>query len=153
MFYIVHVNNIKQLKIILIMNTMNIAAIESTTGINTYDFNLNASTDPLFRFKYLMTQVESNKNNVTNPAIEIIFDEVLDVLRNAVDSLSDETNPRTYFFFAHKYAERLKTKRMFLTALLETMKTKHHDYPIIKYTISVLDEYYILGKDDLEDPE
>lgn len=139
------------------MNTMNIAAIESTTGfnstINTYNFNLNASTDPLFRFKYLMTQIESNKNNVTNPAIEIIFDEVLDVLRNAVDSLSDETNPRTYFFFAHKYAERLKTKRMFLTALLETMKTNHHDYPIIKYTISVLDEYYILGKDDLEDPQ
>ena len=139
------------------MNTMNIAAINSTTGfnstINTYDFNLNASTDPLFRFKYLMTQVESNKNNVTNPAIEVIFSEVLDVLRNAVDTLSDETNPRTYFFFAHKYAERIKTKRMFLTALLETMKTKHHDYPIIKYTISVLDEYYILGKDDLEDPE
>lgn len=139
------------------MNTMNIAAIESTTGfnstINTYDFNLNASTDPLFRFKYLMAQVESNKNNVTNPAIEIIFDEVLDVLRNAVDTLSDETNPRTYFFFAHKYAERLKTKRMFLTALLETMKTKHHDYPIIKYTISVLDEHYILGQDDLDDPE
>lgn len=139
------------------MNTMNIAAINSTTGfnstINTYDFNLNASTDPLFRFKYLMTQVESNKNNVTNPAIEIIFSEVLDVLRNAVDTLSDETNPRTYFFFAHKYAERIKTKRMFLTALLETMKTKHHDYPIIKYTISVLDEYYILGLDDLEDPE
>lgn len=139
------------------MNTMNIAAIESTTGfnstINTYDFNLNASTDPLFRFKYLMAQVESNKNNVTNPAIEIIFDEVLDVLRNAVDTLSDETNPRTYFFFAYKYAERLKTKRMFLTALLETMKTKHHDYPIIKYTISVLDEHYILGQDDLDDPE
>lgn len=136
---------------------MNIAAIESTTGfnstINTYDFNPNASTDPLFRFKYLMAQVESNKNNVTNPAIEIIFDEVLDVLRNAVDTLSDETNPRTYFFFAYKYAERLKTKRMFLTALLETMKTKHHDYPIIKYTISVLDEHYILGQDDLDDPE
>lgn len=145
-----NVNINKQLKIILIMNTMNIAA---TTGINTYKFNINASTDPLFRFNYLMTQVEANKNKVTNPAIEIIFDEVLDVLRNAVDSLSDETNPGTYFFFANKYAERIKTKRMFLTALLETMKTKHHDYPIIKYTISVLDEYYILGLDDLEDPE
>lgn len=145
-----NVNINKQLKIILIMNTMNIAA---TTGINTYKFNTNASTDPLFRFNYLMTQVEANKNKVNNPAIEIIFDEVLDVLRNAVDSLSDETNPGTYFFFANKYTERIKTKRMFLTALLETMKTKHHDYPIIKYTISVLDEYYILGLDDLEDPE
>lgn len=145
-----NVNINKQLKIILIMNTMNIAA---TTGINTYKFNTNASTDPLFRFNYLMTQVEANKNKVNNPAIEIIFDEVLDVLRNAVDSLSDETNPGTYFFFANKYAERIKTKRMFLTALLETMKIKHHDYPIIKYTISVLDEYYILGLDDLEDPE
>lgn len=145
-----NVNINKQLKIILIMNTMNIAV---TTGINTYKFNINASTDPLFRFNYLMAQVEANKNKVTNSAIEIIFDEVLDVLRNAVDSLSDETNPGTYFFFANKYAERIKTKRMFLTALLETMKTEHHDYPIIKYTISVLDEHYILGLDDLEDPE
>lgn len=122
-------------------------------SINTYNFNTNASTTPLFRFNAVLAQVEANKKNITNPAIEIIFSEIEDVLRNAVDFLSDELDQQTYFFQANRYAERLKTKKYFLTALLETMKTKHHDYHIIKYTISVLDEYYILGLDDLEEPQ
>lgn len=128
------------------MNTMN-------TSVNTYNFNTNASTTPLFRFNYLLNQVTANKKNVTNPAIQIIFGEIEEILMNAVDYLSDELDPEEYYYQANRYAERLKTKKYFLTALLETMKTKHHDYPIIKYTVSVLDEYYILGMEDLEDPE
>lgn len=122
------------------------------TTVNTYNFNTNASTTPLFRFNAVLAQVEANKKNITNPAIEIIFSEIEEILMNAVDYLSDELDPEEYFYQANRYANRLKTKRYFLTALLETMKTKHHDYPIIKYTISVMDEYYILGLEDLEEP-
>lgn len=122
------------------------------TTVNTYNFNTNAPTTPLFRFNTVLAQVEANKKNITNPAIEIIFGEIEEILMNAVDYLSDELDPEEYYYQANRYANRLKTKRYFLTALLETMKTKHHDYPIIKYTISVMDEYYILGLEDLEEP-
>lgn len=119
--------------------------------MNTYNFNTDASTTPLFRFNAVLAQVKSNREHLSNPALQIIYDEIIDILTNAVDFLSEELDPQTYFFQANRYVERIKTKEIFLSALREIVKTKSYDYDNLKFTIAALDEGYLLGKDDLEE--
>lgn len=141
----------------MIMETMN-----TINTINTYNFNTNADTTPLFRIKCIKSQLEANKKNATNSAIQTSISQVIDICKFAADTLSDiqyyndGTNVEEYWYHANRYAKQINKKKEFLASLLELMDPEHHDYPILKYTISVLDEGYIYGNSDsasLDDPK
>ena len=119
------------------------------------NFNLSAPTSINFRVEQVYTQLEHNRNNLTNGALKNVM---YKIIRKIVDLNSYmkhyEVNSDDYLLKADILVRYITDQKVFLNQLLDVLDKNHHDYDIMKYCISVIgNTEYILGTDTLDEPE
>ena len=119
------------------------------------NFNLSAPTSINFRVEQVYTQLEHNRNNLTNGALKNVM---YKIIRKIVDLNSYmkhyEVNLDDYLLKADILFRYITDQKIFLDQLLDVLDKNHHDYDIIKYCVSVMgNTEYILGNDILDEPE
>ena len=119
------------------------------------NFNLSAPTSINFRVEQVYTQLEHNRNNLTNGALKNVM---YKIIRKIVDLNSYmkhyEVNSDDYLLKADILVRYITDQKVFLNQLVDVLDKNHHDYDIMKYCISVIgNTEYILGTDTLDEPE
>ena len=119
------------------------------------NFNLSAPTSINFRVEQVYTQLEHNRNNLTNGALKNVM---YKIIRKIVDLNSYmkhcEVNSNDFLWKADILLRYIIDQKVFLNQLLDVLDKNHHDYDIMKYCISVIgNTEYILGTDTLDEPE
>lgn len=119
------------------------------------NFNLSAPTSINFRVEQVYTQLEHNRNNLTNGALKNIM---YKIIRKIVDLNSYmkhcDVNSNGFLWKADILLRYIIDQKVFLNQLLDVLDKNHHDYDIMKYCISVIgNTEYILGTDTLDEPE